>query len=100
MANSTPGRPAWRRCFSAWRGAPERFAPVLARALDDRAPYTRRAVGPDAKAMRIVRALMPAALFQRMVSKLLRIPRPGALRADPIRLRNIEPLADESGQAG
>jgi NAD(P)-dependent dehydrogenase (short-subunit alcohol dehydrogenase family) len=64
---------------------PERFARALARTLDDQAPFTRRAVGPDAVAMRIARTLMPARLFQRMVSKILRIPRPGALRRDPIR---------------
>jgi hypothetical protein len=33
---------------------------------------------------------MPIALFQRMVSKLLGMSRPGALRADPIRLRPID----------
>ena len=85
------GQARLEEMFQRLARAPERFAPVLARALDDRAPFTRRAVGPDAKGMRIVRALMPAALFQRMVSKLLRIPPPGALRADPIRLRSIEP---------
>lgn len=67
---------------------PERFARALARTLDEHTPFTRRAVGPDAVAMRIARALMPTGLFQRMVSKALRIPRPGALRNDPIRLES------------
>lgn len=55
---------------------PPRFARALARTLDQRAPFTRRAVGPDAIAMRIGRALMPAGLFQRMVATILRLPRP------------------------
>jgi NAD(P)-dependent dehydrogenase (short-subunit alcohol dehydrogenase family) len=70
---------------------PERFARALARVLDEQAPFTRRVVGPDAVAMRIGRALVPAGLFQRMVSTILRIPRPGALRHDPIRLATPEP---------
>lgn len=66
--------------------APGRFGPALARALDERPPFTRRAVGPDAVALRIARALLPARAFQRVVATVLGIPRPGALRDDPIRL--------------
>jgi NAD(P)-dependent dehydrogenase (short-subunit alcohol dehydrogenase family) len=88
------GQARLEELFQRLARAPERFAPILARALDDRVPYTRRAVGPDAQAMRIVRAAMPVRLFQRMVSKLLGIPPPGALRHDPIRLRRVEPPAD------
>jgi NAD(P)-dependent dehydrogenase (short-subunit alcohol dehydrogenase family) len=54
---------------------PERFARALARALDEQAPFTRRAVGPDAVAMRIGRALMPAGIFQRVVARILGIRR-------------------------
>ncbi len=78
--------------------APERFGPALARALDERAPFTRRAVGPDAVALRIGRALLPAGLFQRMVARVLGIPRPGALRDHPIRFavpRGAEPTTIE-----
>jgi NAD(P)-dependent dehydrogenase (short-subunit alcohol dehydrogenase family) len=64
---------------------PERFGPAVARALDERAPFTRRAVGPDAVALRILRALLPAGAIQRLVAMALGIPRPGALRDDPIR---------------
>lgn len=77
---------------------PERFARSLAAALDERAPFTRRAVGPDAVAMRIGRALMPAALFQRMVATILRIPRPGALREAPIRLVTPDLRRSDAGR--
>lgn len=65
---------------------PARFGPPVARALDEHAPFTRRAVGPDAVALRVARALLPARAFQRAVAMVLGIPRPGALRDDPIRL--------------
>lgn len=75
---------------------PERFGPAVGRALDERAPFTRRAVGPDAVAMRVGRALLPVGLFQRVVARALGIPRPGALRNDPIRL--VTPgIGDGSG---
>jgi NAD(P)-dependent dehydrogenase (short-subunit alcohol dehydrogenase family) len=75
---------------------PERFARAMARALEEQAPFTRRAVGPDAVVMRIGRALLPAGLFQRMVSKVLRIPRPGALGNDPSRLAIPAPRSTAS----
>ncbi len=75
---------------------PERFGPAVGRALDERAPFTRRAVGPDAVALRVGRALLPVGIFQRVVAKALGIPRPGALRDDPIRLA-IPEVEDGSG---
>jgi NAD(P)-dependent dehydrogenase (short-subunit alcohol dehydrogenase family) len=65
---------------------PARFAVALERALHETKPFSRRAVGPDAVMMRVGRRLLPASAFQRMVGKVLRIPRFGALRHDPIRL--------------
>ena len=75
-------------------GSPQRFPPVLARALNAKASFTRQTVGPDAIAMRVSRTLMPARLFQRMVSTALRIPRPGALRNDPVRLLAVDQKAE------
>ena len=65
-------------------------------ALDEPAPFTRRAVGPDMVALR-VGASLPVGIFQRVVAKALGIPRPGALRDDPIRLAIPEV---EDGSAG
>ena len=80
--------------------SPARFGPAVARALDERATFTRRAVGPDAVAMRIGRALLPARPFQRMVSMVLGVPRPGALRHDRIRLARPQPRATTTDPAG
>jgi hypothetical protein len=41
---------------------------------------------------------MPAPLFQRMVSTVLRIPRPGALRDDPVRLDQPDVSRSTAGE--
>lgn len=69
---------------------PEAFAAVLADTLDDTGAFTRRAVGPDARAMGFGRWLLPAPLFQRVVSGVLRLPRPGALRRRPQRFEIVD----------
>ena len=81
--------------------SPERFAPALARALTDRAPFARHAVGLDARMMVLGSRLMPAGLFQRVVGLVTGLPKPGALRADPVRLVAVNPSArGEQGPVG
>lgn len=58
---------------------PELFASALAATLDEQSSFSRHAVGRDAVAMRIGRSLLPTRAFQRVVSMVLRIPRPGSL---------------------
>jgi NAD(P)-dependent dehydrogenase (short-subunit alcohol dehydrogenase family) len=70
---------------------PERFAPSLAQALVDRAPFARHAVGLDARAMLLGSQLVPARLFQRLAARAMGLPRPGTLRADPARLAPVTP---------
>jgi NAD(P)-dependent dehydrogenase (short-subunit alcohol dehydrogenase family) len=74
---------------------PERFAPALERALADRAPFARHAVGLDARTMALGSRLLPARLFQRLVRTAIRLPRPGAFRTDPVRLATVTPRVDE-----
>lgn len=78
---------------------PARFPPQLERALGESAPFTRRTVGPDAVAARIGRMLLPARLYQRIVSKVLHIPDPGALRADPLRLVQPDVRRSAAGES-
>jgi NAD(P)-dependent dehydrogenase (short-subunit alcohol dehydrogenase family) len=59
---------------------PERFARALARALDERAPFARRAVGLDAHLLQVGARLLPAGLLHRSVRRALGLPRHGALR--------------------
>jgi NAD(P)-dependent dehydrogenase (short-subunit alcohol dehydrogenase family) len=75
---------------------PERFAPALARAVEDRAPFARRAVGPDAHLMLLGSRLLPARMFQRVAGLVMGLPKPGALRGDPARLATVAPWSEAS----
>jgi NAD(P)-dependent dehydrogenase (short-subunit alcohol dehydrogenase family) len=59
---------------------PERFARALARALDERAPFARHAVGPDAMLLALGNRLLPGWLLHRLIRLAMRLPRRGALR--------------------
>ena len=63
-------------------GSPERFARGLAKALDDTAPLTRRAVGPDAHMLLISNRFLPNRLVQQVTRVAMGIPRFGSLRSD------------------
>ena len=58
---------------------PERFARGLARALDDRAPFARHAVGVDARLLLLGVRFLPGWLLHRVVRLALGLPRPGSL---------------------
>jgi NAD(P)-dependent dehydrogenase (short-subunit alcohol dehydrogenase family) len=75
--------------------SPERFGPALARALQDRAPFARHAVGFDARIMLLGNRLLPARIFQRVVGLAIRLPQAGTLRADPVRLATVVPRVEE-----
>jgi NAD(P)-dependent dehydrogenase (short-subunit alcohol dehydrogenase family) len=64
-------------------GPPERFARGLARALDDRAPFARHAVGLDAHLLLLGARLLPSGLLHRIVRLAMRLPRPGSLTKPP-----------------
>jgi NAD(P)-dependent dehydrogenase (short-subunit alcohol dehydrogenase family) len=78
---------------------PERFAPALARAVREQAPFARHAVGLDALLMVLASRVLPARLFQRVAALAMRLPRPGAFREDPVRLAAVT-LRSESGARG
>lgn len=59
---------------------PERFAPVLARALDERAPFARHAAGIDASLLLIGARLLPGWLLHHLIRRAMGLPRHGALR--------------------
>jgi NAD(P)-dependent dehydrogenase (short-subunit alcohol dehydrogenase family) len=58
---------------------PERFARGLARALDDRAPFARHAVGLDAHLLLLGVRFLPGWLLHHLVRLAMRLPRPGSL---------------------
>ena len=59
---------------------PERFARALARTLDERAPFAKHAVGPDAVLLVLGNRLLPGWLLHRLIRLAMRLPRPGSLR--------------------
>jgi NAD(P)-dependent dehydrogenase (short-subunit alcohol dehydrogenase family) len=61
---------------------PERFASALARALDERAPFARRAVGLDARMLLLGSRLVPGWLLHHLVGRAMGLPRHGAVRGD------------------
>lgn len=62
--------------------SPQRFAAGLAKALESRAPFQRRSVGPDARMLLIANRILPAAGLHQMIRLMLGLPRFGALRKD------------------
>lgn len=71
-----------RRGRLAIRAAPqpERFARGLAKVLDDRAPFARRAVGIDARMLVFANRVLPSRLLQQVTRIAMGIPSYGALR--------------------
>ena len=60
--------------------SPEKFAAGLAKALDSRAPFVRRPVGPDARMLLAVNRILPSVGMHHMTRLMMGIPRFGALR--------------------
>src|SRR5262245_6583426 len=59
---------------------PERFGPALARALDERAPFSRRTVGVDARMLLVGSRILPGRLLHHAVRWAMRLPRHGAIQ--------------------
>jgi len=81
---------------------PERFAPWLARALDERTPFARHAVGFDSRMLLFGSRLLSSRLLHHMLRRAMGLPRYGALQARrrgrPLRLAIENSAREESGQ--
>jgi len=62
---------------------PGHFARELARALDERSPFARHAVGIDARLLMFGSRLLPGRLLHHLVARAMSLPRHGTLRSDP-----------------
>jgi hypothetical protein len=60
--------------------APERFTDGLLKALDDRGPFCRRGVGPDASMLLAFNRILPASGMHHMSRIVLGIPSQGSMR--------------------
>jgi NAD(P)-dependent dehydrogenase (short-subunit alcohol dehydrogenase family) len=65
---------------------PERFTDGLVKALDDRAPFRRRGVGPDAAMMLAANRILPSWGMHHMSRMVLGIPRQGSMRGGAVPL--------------
>ncbi|BBZ12941.1 SDR family oxidoreductase [Mycobacterium branderi] len=59
---------------------PERFTDGLLKALDDRAPFRRRGVGPDASMLLALNRVLPSSGMHHLSRIVLGIPRQGSMR--------------------
>ncbi|MCA2242574.1 MULTISPECIES: SDR family oxidoreductase [Mycobacterium] len=59
---------------------PERFADGLLKALDDREPFRRRGIGPDASILLAANRILPASGMHHLSRIVLGIPRQGSMR--------------------
>ena len=83
---------------------PERFASALARALDERVPFARHAVGFDARILLFLSRLLPGRLLHHVLRLAMSLPRQGALhgvlRVRPPRVTMDNSPSEESEQHG
>jgi hypothetical protein len=59
---------------------PERFTDGLLKALNDRGPFRRHGVGPDASMLLVANRILPASGMHHMSRVVLGIPRQGSMR--------------------
>ncbi len=88
------------RKFIRFAARPERFAPAVARALDERRPFVRHAVGFDARMLVIGNRLVPSGLMQWATTRAVGIPRPGRLRGDPSQHLNVNEETEKREAGG
>jgi hypothetical protein len=58
---------------------PKKFANGLAKALDSKTPFTRRAVGPDARMLVVLNRMLPSVALHNGTRLIMGLPRSGGL---------------------
>ena len=79
---------------------PERFARALAWALDERAPFARRAVGLDARLLLLASRVLPVRVLRGVIRLALGLPRRGTLRERQASPTPVASRSDASRQYG
>jgi len=62
---------------------PHRFAPKLAKALNEKVPFARHAVGPDARLLLVSNRLLPGWVLHQVTRVAMGLPRQSTLREEP-----------------
>jgi len=81
-------------------GPPERFAAALARALDERAPFARHAVGLDARMLLFASRFLPDRVLRTVIRFAMGLPRRGGLRGRQVPQTRVTSPSDAKGQYG
>ncbi len=88
------------RRFLRFAGDPERFAPAVAKALEETRPFARHGVGFDARLLLLGNRLLPSSLLQAITGRALHLPRPNSLRGDHRRNATLNPPPEETRAIG
>jgi hypothetical protein len=80
--------------------APGRFAPALAKALDERGPFARHAVGWDAHMLQLANRFLPGRILHQVIRLAMGLPRQGALRGRPVPESTVASSSDAREQYG
>jgi NAD(P)-dependent dehydrogenase (short-subunit alcohol dehydrogenase family) len=81
--------------FLRFASPPARFGPAVTKALEDRRPFSRRAIGPDARLLMIGNRLLPTGLLQRITIRAIGVPAAGSLRNHPRQTASVTPIVNE-----
>jgi NAD(P)-dependent dehydrogenase (short-subunit alcohol dehydrogenase family) len=81
--------------FLKFASPPARFGPAVTKALEDRRPFSRRAIGPDARLLMLGSRLLPTGLLQRITCRAIGIPSPGTLRNTRRQAASVTPIVKE-----
>jgi NAD(P)-dependent dehydrogenase (short-subunit alcohol dehydrogenase family) len=88
------------RRFLRFARPPERFARAVAKALRDDRSFARQAVGVDARLLLLGNRLLPTRVLQRITGRAVGLPRPGALRGDPLQAATVAKHLEEREACG
>jgi NAD(P)-dependent dehydrogenase (short-subunit alcohol dehydrogenase family) len=86
--------------FLRFASPPDRFAPAVAKALNDVRPFARKTVGVDARLLMIGSHLLPTRLLQRITCRAIGIPAAGTLQGDPLQTASLGTDLNERENCG
>ena len=81
--------------FLRFASPPDRFGVAVAKALEDRRPFVRRGVGPDARLLLLGSRLLPSNLLQRITCRAIGVPAAGTLQGHRLQTTSVSTQTNE-----
>ena len=94
------GLESFGKRFLRFASPPERFAPAVSKALDERRSFSRRTVGFDSRLLLLGSHVMPTRLLQRITCRAIGIPAAGTLRGHPLQSATVGANVNERKDHG